>query len=104
MTTLFVEHMQTHTDDLGRFITTLTQEITVSVNSYEEKIFVDTLMQVDEQEGCIEYHNEDYSQLEVSGYGVNKAIKVINDIAGHTLLAPVTTIENNELYKVEFLY
>lgn len=104
MTVLYISHMNVHTDDLGRYVTTLTQEVFVKVNQMEEDIFKNTLIEVDENEGCIEYHNDYYSEIDVSGNGVNKAIETVNKVAGHTLIAPVTSISNNEIYRVEFEY
>lgn len=104
MTILTISHMDTHTDELSRVVTTLTQEVFVKVNQSEEDLFKSTLIEVDENEGCIEYHNDGYSEIDVSGYGVSKAIDTVNSIANHTLIAPVTSISNNEIYRVEFEY
>ena len=106
MTILVISHMDTHTDKLSRIVTTLTQEVFVKVNQAEEDIFVDVLKQVDEQSGCedISYNNYNWSDIEVSGYAVNKAIETINNIAGHTLIAPVTEINDKDMYEVRFIY
>lgn len=104
MTTLYISELKVNQDDLGRYVTTLTQEVFVKVNQAEEDLFVATLDEVDENEGCIEYHNDYYSEIDVSGNGVNKAIETVNKVAGHTLIAPVTSISNNEIYRVEFEY
>lgn len=104
MTTLNISHMKVHTDDLGRYVTTLTQEVMVKINQTEEDLFISVLKEIDEQDNCIEYHNEDYSEIDVSGYGVNKAIETINSIAKHTFIAPVTEISNNEIYRVDIEY
>ena len=103
MVATIISHMDVNTDSLGRFVTTLTQEIVTSINQHEEKVFIDVLLQVDEQTGCIEYHNDDYSQIEVTGYGVEKAIETVNSIASYRVLNPTTSIDKEELYKVEFL-
>lgn len=102
-TSIYIEHMNTHTDELGRFVTTLTQEICTNLNTYEEKIFKDTLCQIDEQVGCIEYHDDNYSHIECSGYGVQKAIDTVNSVASYKILVPVTSIKENKTYKIEFL-
>lgn len=104
MTTLYISELKVHQDDLGRYVTTLTQEVFVKVNQAEEDLFVATLDEVDEQEGCIEYSNEgeNCTTIEASGYGVSKAIEVVNNVAKHTLIAPVTSISNNEIYRIEF--
>lgn len=101
MTVLYISHMNVSTDDLGRYVTTLTQEVMVKINQTEENIFLDVLRQVDEQEGCIEYNNDLWEEIDCSGYGVTKAIETVNRLAGHTLIAPVTEISNNELYRIE---
>ena len=101
MTVLYISHMNVSQDNLGRYVTTLTQEVMVKVNQAEETMFLDTLRLIDDTEGCIEYNNEDWSELDVSGYGLNKAIECVNGLTGHTLISPVTYIENNELYRVE---
>ena len=101
MTILYISELKVHQDDLGRYVTTLTQEVMVKVNQAEETMFLDTLRLIDDTEGCIEYNNEDWSELDVSGYGLNKAIECVNGLTGHTLISPVTSIENNELYRVE---
>ena len=104
MTVLYISELKVHQDDLGRYVTTLTQEVFVKVNQVEEDLFKNTLIEVDENEGCIEYHNDYYSEIDVSGFGVNKAIETVNNVAGHTLIVPVTSISNNEIYRVEFEY
>ena len=104
MTTLYVSHIETSTDELGRFVTTLTQEIYVKVNELEEDIFKDVIKQVNEAEGIIDFNTSDYSVIEVQGYAVQKAIDTVNKVAEHVLIAPVTKIEEDELYKVEFDY
>lgn len=101
MTVLYISHMNVSQDDLGRYVTTLTQEVMVKINQTEEDIFLDVLRQVDEQEGCIEYNNDLWEEIDCSGYGVNKAIETVNNIAKHTLIAPVTEISNNEIYRIE---
>ena len=101
MTVLYISHMNVSTDDLGRYVTILTQEVVVKINQTEENIFLDVLRQVDEQEGCIEYNNDLWEEIDCSGYGVNKAIETVNRLAGHTLIAPVTEISNNEIYRIE---
>lgn len=102
MTILYISELKVNQDDLGRYVTTLTQEVMVKVNQAEEDTFLDTLRLIDDTEGCIEYNNEDWNELDVSGYGVNKAIECVNGLTGHTLISPVTSIENNELYRIEF--
>ena len=104
MTTLEISHTKTSTDDLGRFVTTLTQEVFVKVNENEEDIIKKVLQQLDNSVGCIEYRNEDYSVIEASGYGVNKAIETVNSISGVKYIVPVTSIDKNEIYRVEFIY
>ena len=101
MTVLYISHMNVSQDDLGRYVTTLTQEVMVKINQTEEDIFLDVLRQVDEQEGCIEYNNDLWEEIDCSGYGVNKAIETVNKLAGSNLINPVTSISNNELYRVE---
>ena len=104
MTTLYISELKVHQDDLGRYITTLTQEVFIKINQAEEDLFVATLDEVDEQEGCIEYSNEgeNCTTIEARGYAINKAIEVLNNVAKHTLIAPVTSISNNEIYRIEF--
>ena len=106
MTTLYISHMKVHTDDLGRYVTTLTQEVMVKINQTEEDVFVDVLKQVDEQSGCedISYNNDNFTVIDVSGYAINKAIETVNNIAQHTLIAPVTEIKGKEMYRVEIEY
>ena len=104
MTVLYISELKVHQDDLGRYVTTLTQEVMVKVTQAEEDIFVDVLKQLDEQEDCIEYTNEgeNCTEIEARGYAVNKAIEVVNNVAKHTLLAPITKIEDDNLYRIEF--
>ena len=104
MTILYISHMDIRTDDLNRFVTTLTQEVMVKINQAEEDLFVATLDEVDEQEECIEYtdEGENCTTIEAKGYAINKAIEVVNSVAKHTLIAPITKIEDNNLYRVEF--
>ena len=104
MTALYISKLDTTIDNLNRFVTTLTQEITASINEAEENLFISTLKAVDEREGCIEYHTDFFDNVETSGSSVNKAIEAVNNVAGHTLLAPVTKIEDNGIYKVEILH
>ena len=104
MTVLYISHMNLHTDELGRYVTTLTQEVMVKVNQAEETMFLDTLRLIDDTEGCIEYNNDDWTEIDVSGYAVNKAIQCVNGLTGHTLIAPVTNISDNEIYRVEIEY
>lgn len=104
MTVLYISHMNLHQDELGRYVTTLTQEVMVKVNQAEETMFLDTLRLVDDTEGCIEYNNDDWTEIDVSGYAINKAIQCVNGLTGHTLIAPVTNISDNEIYRVEFEY
>ena len=101
MATLYVSHLAVSQDELGRYITTLTQEIVSKINSHEEQILIRTLLELDEQEGCIEYHNNNYSELDVRGTAVQKAINVINKVAGQELLKPVTKIDSEALYRIE---
>lgn len=106
MTILTISHMDTHTDKLSRVVTTLTQEVFVKVNQSEEDTFKSILRQVDEESGCedISYNNDDWTDVEVSGYAVNKAIETVNSIANHTLIAPITEIDDKGLYEVRFIY
>jgi hypothetical protein len=101
MTILSISELKVHQDDLGRYVTTLTQEVFVKVNQAEEDLFVATL---DEQEDCIEYSDEgeNCTTIEARGYAINKAIEVVNNVAEHTLIAPITEIENDNLYRIEF--
>ena len=104
MTVLYISDLKVHQDNLGRYVTTLTQEVMVKINQIEEDIFVSTLDEVDEQEDCIEYSDEgeNCTVIEAKGYAINKAIEVVNNVAKHTLIAPITKIENNNLYRIEF--
>ena len=104
MTVLYISQMNVSTDDLGRYVTTLTQEVMVKVNQAEEDLFVSTLDEVDEQEDCIEYSDEgeNCTTIEARGYAINKAIEVVNNVAKHALIAPITKIEDNNLYRIEF--
>ena len=104
MTTLYISDLKVHQDDLGRYVTTLTQEVFVKINQAEEDLFVATLDEVDEQEDCIEYSDEgeNCTTIEASGYAINKAIEVVNNVAKHTLIAPITKIEDDNLYRIEF--
>ena len=102
MTILYISDLKVHQDDLGRYVTTLTQEIMVKVNQAEEIMFLDTLKLMDDVEGCIEYNNDDWTEMDVMGYAVNRAIEGVNGLTGHTLIAPVTKIEDTNLYRIEF--
>ena len=106
MTVLTISHMDVSHDELGRVVTTLTLEVMIKVNQTEEDTFKSVLRQVDEESGCedISYNNDDFSDIEVSGYAVNKAIETINSIAEHTLIAPVTEVKNEDMYEVRFIY
>lgn len=104
MTILYISELKVHQDDLGRYVTTLTQEVFVKINQAEEDLFVAILDEVDEQEDCIEYSDEgeNCTTIEARGYAINKAIEVVNNVAKHTLIAPITKIEDNNLYRIEF--
>ena len=104
MTILYISELKVHQDDLGRYITTLTQEVMVKVTQAEEDLFVATLDELDEQEDCIEYSNEgeNCTEIEAKGYAISKAMEVVNNVAKHTLLAPITKIEDDNLYRIEF--
>ena len=105
MATLYISHMNVTTDHLNRFVTTLTQEILAKINEHEERIFIDTLCEIDRMDDdgeIIQYHNEDYTEIDVFGDAVKKAIDTVNSVAKHTLLAPITEIHENELYRIEF--
>ena len=104
MTVLYISEVTTDTDDLGRWVTTLTQEVMCKINNYEEKIFLDTLRQLDEGTGCISYRNSDDTELEVWGNAVKKAISTVNSVANHEVLAPVTEIYDGSLYRIEIEY
>ena len=107
MTTLYISHMDVSVDNLGRLVTTLAQEIISKINEHEERIFIDTLCELDGEEGdgeFIQYHNDNYTELDVFGEAVNKAIDTVNSVAKHTLLAPVTEIKDDQLYRVEIEY
>ena len=107
MTTLYVSKMEVNTDELGRYITTLTQEIFSKINENEEKIFRNVLIEVDSNEGngeYIEYHNDDYTIIDVKGVAIQKAIYTINSINKVIALAPITEIEDDSTYRVEIEY
>lgn len=104
MTTLYVSKIETHTDDLGRFVTTLTQEIMSKINEHEEQILVGVIQELHEQDEVMEYCNSDFTEFDVLGVAVNKAINTINTIAGVTYLAPITEIKDDEMYRVEIEY
>lgn len=101
MAVLHISQMNVSQDDLGRYVTTLTQEVIVRVNQTEEDIFLDVLRQVNEQGGCIEYNNDLWEEIDCSGYGVNKAIETVNNVVEYALITPVTKISNNEIYRIE---
>lgn len=103
MTILYISELKVHQDDLGRYVTTLTQEVMVKVNQAEETMFLDTLKFMDEGNDYIEYNRND-EELDVLGVAVNKAIECVNGLTGHTLIAPITEIKNDQLYKVELEY
>lgn len=103
MTTLYISKIEVHQDELGRYVTTLTQEVMVKVNVNEEQTFRDTMHLMDKgDEDLIEYESGDNSEYDVYGKAVNKAIQVVNDTVQHKLIAPITTIEDDSLYRVEF--
>ena len=107
MTVLYISHMKVEQDELGRWVTTLTQEIMCKINTYEERLFISTLAELDAEEGngeYIEYHREDYSELDVKGIAVKKAIDTINSVNRVIHLAPITEIHDNALYRVEIEY
>ena len=104
MTTLYISHIETHTDDLGRFVTTLTQEIMSKINEHEEQILLGVIKEMDEIEGVVECCNSDYTEFDVFGNAVKKAINTINAIAGVIYLAPITEINEGWLYRVEIEY
>ena len=104
MTTLYISKMETFTDDLGRYVTTLTQEIMSKINEHEEQLLVGTIQELNERDGVMEYCNSDFTEFDVLGVAVNKAINTINTIAGVTYLAPITEIKDDEMYRVEIEY
>ena len=104
MTVLYISEVTTDTDDLGRWVTTLTQEVMCKINNYEENIFLDTLRQLEETTECISYRNDNDTELEVWGNAVKKAMETVNSVAGHKLLAPVTEIYDGSLYRIEIEY
>ena len=104
MTILYISHIEVHTDNLGRYVTTLTQEVMSKINEHEEQIFLGIIKEIDEVEDVVEYHNSDYTEFDVLGSAVNKAISTVNEIAGVTYIAPVTEINNGWLYRVEIEY
>ena len=104
MTTLYVSHVNVEQDNLGRWVTTLTQEIMTKINEHEEQILIGTIKEINEQEEVVAYCNDDYTEFDVLGSAINKAIQTINSIAGVTFIAPVTKIDEEELYKVEIEY
>ena len=104
MTTLYISKMETFTDDLGRYVTTLTQEIMSKINEHEEQLLVGTIQELNERDGVMEYCNSGFTEFDVLGVAVNKAINTINTIAGVTYLAPITEIKDDEMYRVEIEY
>lgn len=104
MTTLYISKMETFTDDLGRFVTILTQEIMSKINEHEEQILVEVIQELHKQDGVMEYCNSNFTEFDVLGVAVNKAINIINTIAGVTYLAPITEIKDDEMYRVEIEY
>lgn len=104
MTALYISHVETHTDDFGRQFTILTQEIVSEINEYEEQIFLGVIKELDEKEGVVEYCNSDYTELNVFGNAVNRAISIVNSVAGVNLIAPIDEICNGWLYRVEIKY
>ena len=104
MTVLCISKMETFTDDLGRYVTTLTQEIMSKINEHEEQILVGTVQELHKQDGVMEYCNSNFTEFDVLGIAVNKAIENINNVAGVTYLAPTTEIKDDEIYRVEIEY
>lgn len=107
MTVLYISELKVHQDDLGRYVTTLTQEVMAKINANEERIFIDTLVELDSNEGdgeYIQYHRDDYSELDVQGIAIKKAMDTINSINKVIHLAPITEIHDNDLYRVEIEY
>ena len=100
MTTLYISHMAVNVDNLGRYVTTLTQEVMVKINQQEEDLFLSTIRAGDGIIGDVEYDNND--TLDVSGSLVDVAIKSVNNTVKHTLIAPITEIKDDQLYRIEF--
>ena len=107
MTVLYISHMKVKQDELGRWVTTLTQEVMAKINPYAERTFINTLLQIDENEECIEFQREDYSELDVRGFAIQKAIDTVNGIGKLGEVAPIkpiTTIDKDAIYRVEIEY
>ena len=103
MTVLYISKNEWHTDELGRFITVLTQEVHSKINMNEEDIFLGVLRELDDEHDneVIEYHDDSWENLDVHGWAVNKAIEAVNKVAKRTILAPVTKIHEAGTYRIE---
>ena len=106
MATLYISEVSTDTDDLGRWVTTLTQEVMVKVNQTEENLFVSTIRAIQEADEELTdcYFNEDLTELEANGCVIEKAVETVNEAVGHSLIAPITDFEPTSIYRVEIEY
>ena len=110
MAVLYISHMTVESDDLGRWVTTLTQEVQTSLSEYQAEAFLNSLILLDEQKGfinndhCIEYHNDNYTILDVKGYAVEKAMDTVNGLSQRDFINFTTGVDKEAIYRVEIDY